>query len=44
MLGHRVDGLHYKVECAYLPSLFSGKKSSDLEDGNLYGGPQMSPK
>lgn len=39
----RVGGLLYKVECVYLPSLFSGKKSSDSEDGNLYVGPQMSP-
>lgn len=38
MLGHWVNGLQYKLECAYLPSLLSGKKNSDL------GGPQMSPK
>lgn len=43
MFGHRVDGLHYKVECVYVLSLLSGKKSSDLQGGNLHEGPQMSP-
>lgn len=39
-VGLRVDGLHYKVErvSLFFLSVFSGKKSFKLEDGNLHVG------